>query len=280
MVRLKFHLSLFFKEFLLFVLAMYLGVLSAYKIFTSGIVTIQPAKFNPNDLVILGIFVTIFFLIRKRKKFVSLTYKIFLALIILVGSQIIFSAYVASPFDVMLPLVLLAVFYTYKNVLIHNIAIIMGIVGVAMVLGLSIAPKTGVILLVLLSFYDIISVYKTKHMVYMAKSMIESGAIFGFIVPSKMSDFLAGNNEARSKVGTEFMILGSGDIGLPLVMVCSLVQVSLSASIITAIFSLLGLFVTHLIFINQKERKPMAALPPIATMTIIGYLIAIVTKNF
>ena len=278
MVRLKFQSNLFFKEFLLFTLAVSLGILSAYRIFISGSMVIQPTKFNPSDFIVLGIFATIFFLARKRKRFISLTYKIFLALIILVGSQIIFSAYFVSPFDIMLSLVLFAIFYTYKNVFIHNIAIIMGITGVAAVLGLSITPKTGVILFVLLSFYDIVSVYKTKHMIYMARSMIESGAIFGFVIPSKMSGFLAGSNEARSQMGTEFMILGSGDIGLPLVMVCSLVSVSLAATIITAIFSLAGLFITHLIFVNQKERKPMAALPPIATMTIIGYLIAIVIK--
>ena len=72
------------------------------------------------------------------------------------------------------------------------------------------------------------------------------------------------------------MILGSGDIGLPLVFVSSVAATSISRAIIVAVFVVAGLFLTHLIFVNQKERKPMAALPPIATMTIIGYLISLI----
>ena len=70
------------------------------------------------------------------------------------------------------------------------------------------------------------------------------------------------------------MILGSGDIGLPVVLASSVARYSLNAAIIVAVFSLAGLFFTHLIFVNQRERKPMAALPPIATMSIVGYLVA------
>ena len=71
------------------------------------------------------------------------------------------------------------------------------------------------------------------------------------------------------------MILGSGDIGLPVVLASSVAGYSLDDAIIVAIFSLAGLFLTHLIFVNQRERKPMAALPPIATMSIIGYLVSL-----
>jgi presenilin-like A22 family membrane protease len=74
------------------------------------------------------------------------------------------------------------------------------------------------------------------------------------------------------------MILGSGDIGLPVLLVSSVAQYSVYDAIIAAIFSLAGLFLTHLIFVNQRERKPMAALPPIATMSIIGYFVSLITN--
>jgi len=50
----------------------------------------------------------------------------------------------------------------------------------------------------------------------------------------------------------------------------------LGQAVITSLFSLIGLFITHLIFVNQKSRRPMAALPPIATLTIIGYLVSLI----
>jgi presenilin-like A22 family membrane protease len=71
------------------------------------------------------------------------------------------------------------------------------------------------------------------------------------------------------------MILGSGDVGLPLILATSLVGLYVSEAVIVAAFSLVGLFLTHMIFINQEVRRPMAALPPIATMAIIGYVVAV-----
>ena len=70
------------------------------------------------------------------------------------------------------------------------------------------------------------------------------------------------------------MILGSGDIALPLILIISVARASFWQAIVVAGFSLLGLLVTHLIFVNQKVRRPMAALPPIAALSIIGYLLA------
>lgn len=149
---------------------------------------------------------------------------------------------------------------------------IMTFAGIGAVIGLSFTPETVIILLVALSFYDIIAVYKTKHMVALAENMIKSRAIFGFVIPIAPSGF--GEKMVRVVPGEQFMILGSGDVILPLLLSSSLVRVSLTASIIVAAFSAAGLFLMHLIFINQKIRRPMAALPPIALTAILGYLVA------
>lgn len=272
----KLRLSLYFKELLLFGAALFLGIFSAQRLLRSNVIIVGPTKFEPVDLFILIIFILILLLLRKKQAIIGFVFKIFLILVIISGSQIVFSSFIASPQYLFLSFGLLIAYLFYRNVLIHNIAIIVGIAGISAIVGLSITPKFGVFLLVLLSFYDIIAVYKTKHMIKMAKSMIQSGAIFGFVVPSKFEGFISTREDARAKIGSDFMILGSGDIGLPLIMICSLVRISMDTAILTAVFSLIGLLFTHLIFVNQKERKPMAALPPIATMTIIGYLITLI----
>lgn len=277
----KFKLELFWKELLLFGLTLALGIFAAGNLFEKGPVLIQQGEFQLKDFITLAIFIIVLLLLRRKKKALGFIYKAFLILIIISGSQIIFGSFLSFPWEAILTLVVLTAFLFYRNVFTHNIAIIIGIAGVGAVIGLGITPKIGVFLLVLLSFYDVIAVYKTKHMVQLARGMVESGAIFGFVIPSSVSGFFSHRDEAMSKIDSErdgFMILGSGDIGLPLIMVCSLVPISFSSAVVVAIFSVIGLFITHFLFVNQGQRKPMAALPPIATMTIIGYLITVVIK--
>jgi len=271
-----FKFSLYFKELILFGSALFLGIFSANRLFKTGVSVPGPGKFGLSDLIILLVFISVLFLFRNKKVFIGFIFKLVILFVVIGGSQIVFGSLISFPFDVIASLLLVVLYLFYRNILVHNLAIIIGIAGLSTVIGLIITPNLGVIMLVLLSFYDIIAVYQTKHMIHMARSMIQSGAIFGFVIPSQFRGFISSKDEARARLGRDFMILGSGDIGLPLIMVCSLVSISLTSAVITAVFSLVGLLFTHLIFINQKERKPMAALPPIATMTIIGYLITLI----
>ncbi len=272
------RLNLFWKEFILFGLTLLIGVFSAYN-YTPLIEknVIEPPAFTWDGIVLALAFIAIFmFLSLKYKKIGGITLKFFLMLVVFSGSQIIIGSFVSSPWDLIFALVIVFLFSTVHNVLAHDAGIILGIAGVSSVLGVTITPETGIALLVILSFYDILAVYWTKHMVYMAQGMIESGAIFGFIVPFDIRDVFSHKSEAREKLGEKFMILGSGDIGLPLIMACSVAVVSIRQAIIVSLFALAGLFLTHIIFVNQGARRPMAALPPIATMTIIGYLVSLI----
>ena len=270
------RLNLFWKELVLFGLTLFIGIFSAYSyapLVEKSI--IEPQVFSWNDIAILIVtFAVLSFIFVKFKKLSGFLLKLFLSLVVFSGSQIVFGSLVSSPWDLAWVLGITAFFILIHNVLVHNVAVMIGIAGVSSLLGVTITPEVGVILLVALSFYDIVAVYWTKHMVYMAQGMIESGAIFGFVIPFELKDIFSHKNEAREKMGEKFMILGSGYIGLPLIMASSVAVVSIGQAIIVALFSLVGLLLTHLIFVNQTSRKPMAALPPIATMTIIGYLVS------
>ena len=234
----------------------------------------------PQDLswesivVLIAFFVVLSIVSLKFKKFSAVSFRLLLLLVVFSGSQIVFSSVFHSPWDLFFALFLVFVFIAVRNVLTHNLSIAIGIAGVSSLLGISIFPETAIILLILLSFYDILAVYWTKHMIYLARGMMESGAVFGFVIPFDIKDIFYHSGEAKRKIGEKFMILGSGDISLPIVMASSLAATSTSQALIVGLFSMLGLFLTHLIFINQAVRKPMAALPPIATMTIIGYLVS------
>ena len=272
----RLRLSLFIKEAILFGLTLGLGLYTAYYYFfnAGGFLEENAVKFTRTDFFVLIILFGAIFFISRHKKVAHFSFKVFLILIVFSGAQVVFGTFMPSLWGLIAAVVFTLLFARGGNVMMHNLGIILGIGGIAAVFGLSISVEFGLILLVVLSLYDILAVYVTKHMVAMARSMIEGGAIFGFLVPFKFKGFFYNRERARTGVGEEFMILGSGDIGLPLIFVSSLVKFSLTSAVITAVFSLLGLFLTHILFVNQGQKKVMAALPPIATMTIIGYLIS------
>lgn len=270
------RLNLFWKELLLFGLTLMLGVFSANN-YTPLIKKsiIEPPSFTWNSIIVFIIFISLFsLLVIKFKNIGRVSFRLLLLLVVFSGSHALLGSALNYPFDIIFAILAVLIFVRIRNVLIHDLGMILGIAGVSSILGISISPGTAVILLIFLSFYDIFAVYWTKHMVYLARGMMESGAIFGFIIPFEFKDFFYHSHEAKHRVGEKFMILGSGDIGLPLILASSVAVASISQALIVVFFALLGLFLTHLIFINRSKGKPMAALPPIATLTIIGYLIS------
>jgi presenilin-like A22 family membrane protease len=173
----------------------------------------------------------------------------------------------------------LIIFFLYlwlkkPTVFLNNLLIIFGLSGLGGILGLSFQPLVIVFLLLIFSIYDFIAVYKTKHMVKMAREMLVTKIIFGLVVPKNVSDFKADLREVEP--GGKFLILGGGDIAFPLLLSASLVPAGIFNSLVVAVFSLIGLFVSFQIFTKQPPipgggRQPIPALPPIALFSIIGY---------
>lgn len=274
-INLQWHL--FFKEFALFGLTLAIGIFLAHK--HSGLIktiAIEPMSYSWGDIIVLFVFlILVSFLLPKFKRLSFILFNFFLLLVVFSGSQAFFGVFIPSPWYLLAAVALTAIFVIFRSVLIHNLGIIFGIAGIASLLGLMIVPEAAIALLIILSFYDILAVYWTRHMVALAKGMMESGAIFGFIIPFRWGDLFYRKTEARQKIGERFMILGSGDVGLPLVLVSSIAVHSIGQAVLVGLFSCLGLLATHLLFVNQAGRRPMAALPPIATLTIIGYLLTL-----
>lgn len=197
----------------------------------------------------------------------------FLVVALIVGSNFILSAWYRWPYDIMGALLVALLLWRLPRVAVHDAAVMLGIGGLATILGLSVTPLVAVVLLAALSVYDIISVYRTQHMVTLARRMMSSGAVFGFLVPARASGFLLRRDDAlRTRA---VMMLGSGDIGLPLVLATSAVSQSVVAALFVAGASLIGVTIMHWLFVHQERPAPMAALPPIAAAAIIGYLLAI-----
>lgn len=270
----KLGLSLFSKTAVLYTVALVLGVCAAWRfVFQPVVSQPQPLEFTTANIIMMVVMFFLFsFVLVRFVKVASFSFTVVLALIIFGGGQMIFSGLVSPMASLLLALLVTVTFFVFPRVISHNIGMIVGIGGVSALLGSSLTPLTAVFVLAGMAVYDIIAVYRTGHMVRLARSMIASGAIFGFIVPVSWGDFFTLRTQAQPS--ERFMILGSGDIGLPIMLAASMVRISVTGAAVIGAFSLIGLFIMHVIFLNQTERRPMAALPPIATLSIIGFLVA------
>jgi len=268
--------KIFIIEAFLFCLTLGLGIAAAFRmneIFKIQKVNIPQISFSQFILNFLLATLFIFLILRfvKFEKEKGTIFKILFILAVSLGGLLFLETWLPEPLSLIFVFVLIFWWLKKPSVLIQDLLIILGIAGTGSILGLSLNPLMVILLLVIFSIYDFIAVYKTKHMVRMAKAMLESRAILALVIPPNIFGF----RESLEKIqpGGKFLILGGGDIAFPLIFSVSLIPSGIFNSLIVALFSLIGLFASFWFFTKQKERKPIPALPPIAFFSIIGYLI-------
>lgn len=263
-------------EIVIFCVVLFLGLFSAIeakKIIAEENIEISKIGFEGflSYFILATLVILLIIYIPKIKKYQAKIYKFFFIFSSAFGALTVLSVFLPDMFSIPLIILLFIFWFKLRNILIHDILIILALAGLGYFFGLAVEPKTVILLLVVLSFYDFIAVYKTKHMLKMAGSMLKSGVIMGIIVPQKLKDFTAGINQV--KPGGKFTVLGGGDIIFPLMFSVSMLETGFFPALIVAIFSMLGLVASLIIFMLQKEKKPIPALPPIALFSIIGYII-------
>lgn len=282
------YFNLLWKEILLFVLTQVLGIfvtLRLLKLLEVLEIKLQPISLSSFLIYFLIVTLLILALLKISRGKAGFLLQILFILAVFFGLDILFSTFIVEPGAVILAAGLIALRFLQPTVLLHNLVVIGGLAGIGGMLGLSLSPRDVIILLVILSIYDVIAVYKTKHMTKMAKEMIKKRVILGIIVPEKISEFKASMTEVeKDKISitkvpklnkaSRFMILGGGDLALPLLLITSVAHQNIWRSIIVLVFALLGLILMHLIFIKLK-RQPIPALPPLAVFSILGYLISL-----
>jgi presenilin-like A22 family membrane protease len=113
---------------------------------------------------------------------------------------------------------------------------------------------SALILLLLISLYDIVAVYFSKHMITLAKTQMKENIFSGI----------------KINYGKESAIIGGGDIAFVMIFVSVILRdYGLFNSIITAIFSSLGLLA--LLLLAQK-KKFYPAMPFLTISSIMGFI--------
>lgn len=282
------HFNIFWKEALLFTLTQVLGIFVAIRVSkVLEALEIKPEPINLSNLLIYFVIITLVILafLKISKKGSGIMLQIFFVLAVFSGLDILFGTFTGEPTATILAAGLIILRFVRPTVWLHNLVVIGGLAGIGAMLGITLLPRDAIILLIILAVYDVIAVYKTKHMVKMAKAMIKRRVILGIIVPEKILGLKASMADVEQdkipvkrilKPGErgKFMILGGGDLVLPLLLIASVANQNIWQSVIILVFALLGLLAMHLLFIKLKS-KPMPALPPLAVFSILGYLVSL-----
>ena len=155
----------------------------------------------------------------------------------------------------------------------QDVAAIFSGSGVGALLGLSLGIVPCIIFIIILSVYDFVSVFITKHMVSMAKAVTERPMAFTIAAPHKFKEAkYIPIKKAKKKV--HVFQLGLGDIIIPLMFSVSVLnRFTIFHSIIIMIGSLTGLLLLT-IYITRKPQA-LPALPFVCTGALAGYLISL-----
>jgi len=219
-------------------------------------------------LIITALFIFLFKFLRGSAGLMRILW----ILAIFGGLNFIASAFLSKDSAFLLSLVAVLIYWKAPTVILHNAMLLFALPGIGVMIGSELSPFSAIALLIFLSAYDILAVYGTGHMIELAKKFISSGVVPGIIIgDTKEGTMLV----SEVMPGERISVLGTGDLVLPAVLVSSAwFYGGWTPGIITAIFAVIGLAVMHILFFSQKERRPMAALPPIAIASITGFFIS------
>jgi len=160
---------------------------------------------------------------------------------------------------------------------IKNAAAIISSGGVAAIFGFSLGFLPTVIFIILLSIYDYIAVFKTKHMIEMARELSTrqlSFAVTAKELPARKAKEKTEVYVERAMREGERLDLGTGDLSVPAMISVSAYSLGpngLVYSFAVAVGSTLALY--FLLKFVSKQRVFLPALPPICLGGMLALLI-------
>ena len=261
---------------LIFLVVQVIGLVSANYYFKQDL-NLGIINNNPNDVwnavALVGeiIFMTALILIFK-KLFKSKGYlKLFEYFALFVGMVVvleIFLPYVSALFISFLLLWIRDILKRHKSfgkILLwyNNLLLALSIAGAGSLIGLSLGLLPVTFFLILLSIYDFVAVFYTKHMVTLANMFKKQKLSLMFSIPTKKKNYF----------------LGGGDLVVPLVVSSSLFIVLITKySFITTMIAVILIWITSLIGLawtfwflenNRMNIKALPALPPQAILILM-----------
>ena len=248
---------------------------------------------NPNDptnlLVFFAIMLTVtvtILLIAKfwKKQFIqviilgSIAYTSFFVFYPLLSFVVPY--FISSSLSIIAAAILIVALIKYPEWYIINLCGIIVGVGAIGIFGISLSIFLVIVLLIGLSIYDAISVYKTKHMIDLADAVMELKLPVMLVVPKtrkyKMLKETKGLKEKlESGEEREAFFMGLGDIVMPGILVVSALYNIDGNGFLIALSVMLGTLIGFAVLMSVVIKgKPQAGLPYLCSGAILGYVIS------
>lgn len=212
---------------------------------------------------------TLLIIVLQRSKFAGYLFRTLFFLGSGAGLFTVFST--VFPLQVSIPVtfLFLIALAILPQIWVHDMVVVLASAGIGANLGLQFTWPYALGTLLFLSAYDLMAVYLTKHMQVMAGHMLKARAMFALIIPDSKTGFRASLTSVAPGAG--FLVLGGGDIILPMLLSGSLVAISPPAAVFTGMGATLGVVANH--FFLLYTRQPIPALPLITAGSALGFLI-------
>ncbi|MFQ5999203.1 MAG: presenilin family intramembrane aspartyl protease PSH [Candidatus Bathyarchaeia archaeon] len=157
--------------------------------------------------------------------------------------------------------------------------VIVGVGAIAM-FGISLSIFLVIVLLVGLAIYDAISVYKTKHMIDLADTVLDLKLPVILVIPkirkySLLRETKSLKEKLKEDEKRDAFFMGLGDVIIPGFLVASTFHNIASNGLLIALSVMLGtLFGFILLMTAVVKGKPQAGLPYLCSGAILGYLVS------
>ncbi|MBS3171407.1 hypothetical protein J4449_02220 [Candidatus Woesearchaeota archaeon] len=249
---------------LLFLSAQYIGLFISYKYFDRELpYNIEKPQFEEETSyvgIFLSILIVTFLAVMLIKMQAEKLWRIWFFLSVWFALLISFSVFIRQELAIILALIVTIFKVLRPNIFIHNAAELFIYGGLAAIFSSSLSVFSVSILLILISIYDMIAVWKTKHMIKLAKFQTKLKLFAGLLIPYK------------NKKETKTVILGGGDIGFPLLFASAVLKsFGLKALIVPITTSILLLA----LFFFGKKNHFYPAMPFLSVGCFLGYLVVL-----
>ncbi len=275
----------------LFILIYSSAILILHPFYEAGV---QPAFENPSDpsniffiVITILVFTLIMLLIARfwRKKVIQLiilgavAYTAFYAFFLPLFSILFKTTIIAYPLSIVSAIILVSTLYWYPEWYIVDVCgIIIGI-GAIIIFGISLSIPLVIALLSILAVYDALSVYKTRHMVDLADTVMDLKLPVLLVIPKTRGYSLLRETESlkeklEKNVDREAFFMGLGDVVIPGILVIA-VYYNIPNSLPLVSGVIIGIIIGFLsLMVLVLKGKPQAGLPCLCSGAIIGYILS------
>jgi presenilin-like A22 family membrane protease len=248
---------------------------------------------NPNDPTNLLVFFAIMLVVTVTILLIAKFWKKQFIQVIILGSIAYTSFFVfypllsfmvpyviSSSLSIIATAILIVALIKHPEWYIINLCGIIVGVGAIGIFGISLSIFLVIVLLIGLSIYDAISVYKTKHMIDLADAVMDLKLPVMLVVPktrkySLLKETKGLKEKLEDKEEREAFFMGLGDIVMPGILVVSSFYNIDSNGLLIALSVMIGTLVGFAVLMSVVIKgKPQAGLPYLCSGAILGYVVS------